>query len=209
MPVWSSCQLSMDIIFDIGNVICAWNPQKIVGDLFSDPAEQAQAMACVFKHEDWLTLDKGLIELEEAIENAQKRCRLDPEKIKSLYLNTPPSLIPTSSVTRAIAKLSRSGFRLFVLSNMQKHAWEYLKQNYGFWSYFKGIVVSFEIQQIKPDPEIFKHIIEKYEIIPAQAIFLDDLKNNILSAQTFGIKTIHVGNIEEAIAELYDQLGII
>ena len=84
----------MDIVFDIGNVICEWNPLKLVGRLFASEMECQQAIEHIIAHEDWQMLDKGLLSLDEAISRADQRCSLGIENIRKLFEETPKSLEP-------------------------------------------------------------------------------------------------------------------
>ena len=197
----------MDIIFDIGNVICEWNPQRLIGEIFSTKDEHKQAMGSIIEHHDWKELDKGTISLDQAIARASKRCSLDPIKIAELYHNTPASLLPITKMTQLIRELGQNENRLFVLSNMQESCWNHLSTEYDFWSYFSGIVVSYQIHLIKPDAMIFEHIISQYDLVPQNTLFLDDMHDNIETAVQFGFKTIHVRDIEQSINELYQLMG--
>ena len=46
----------------------------------------------------------------------------------------------------------------------------------------------------KPQKRIFKYTLEKYNLDPEETVLVDDMKDNILSAQSLGIKTIHYKN---------------
>jgi hypothetical protein len=53
----------MNVILDIGNVICEWSPKKLVAGIFSHEHERQQALDCIIGHNDWLELDKGRIDV--------------------------------------------------------------------------------------------------------------------------------------------------
>ena len=74
----------MDIVFDIGNVIFEWNPQKLVGSIFSRKKESKEAIENIIAHEDWQMLDKGILSLREAISRANGRCNIGVNKIRKL-----------------------------------------------------------------------------------------------------------------------------
>ena len=198
----------MDIIFDIGNVICEWNPHRLVRKIFATKDEHKEALASIIEHHDWLKLDKGIISLDQAITKAGKRCSLDPDKIAALYYNTPASLLPIAKMIHIIRELAGTGNRLFVLSNMPEHSWHYLRTEYDFWSNFSGIVVSYQIHLLKPDAMIFEHLINQYDLVPRKAIFLDDMYSNIEAAAQIGFNTIHVQDTEHSINELYRFLAV-
>ena len=198
----------MDIVFDIGNVILEWNPQKLLDSLFSCKTENKEAMENIIAHEDWQMLDKGTLSLEEAISRANDRCHIGVNKIRKLFEETPKSLIPIQETVDVIMELSEKGYSLYVLSNMHKHSFEYLSGAYDIWKHFSGIVISSHIKSIKPEPEIFEYLIGTYNLIPRNTVFLDDLKCNIATAKKFGLNEIHVKNASQSKEELYQMIGI-
>ena len=198
----------MDIVFDIGNVIFEWNPQKLVGSIFSCKTESKEAIENIIDHEDWQMLDKGTLSLEKAISRANNRCNIGVDKIRKLFEETPKSLIPIQETINVIMELAEKGFSLYVLSNMHDHSFEYLSAAHDIWRKFSGIVISSHIQSIKPEPAIFEHLIDTYNLIPRNTVFLDDLKNNIEAAKKLGLNTIHVKNASQSKEELYQMIGI-
>jgi len=179
-----------NIILDIGNVICRWDADGLMRGVFSDDHEVAKAHAATVGHADWLDLDRGTISLSDAVANAQNRTDLDPQKIAEIYHNTAPSLVPIDATVLAIRRLHQQGVPLYVLSNMHKHCWQYLSERYDFWSCFKGIAVSCEINLIKPDPAIYEHILRHFDLDPNATAFVDDMEENITAANNAGIQGI-------------------
>jgi putative hydrolase of the HAD superfamily len=198
----------MEIVFDIGNVIFEWNPQKLVDSIFLCKTEGKQAIKNIIDHPDWQMLDKGTLSLEEAISRASDRCNLGGNKIRKLFEETPKSLVPIQETINVIVALAEKGYRLYVLSNMHKHTFEYLSAAYDVWRHFSGIVISSHIKSIKPEPEIFEYLIDTHDLMPRNTIFLDDLRQNIEAADRFGLNTIHVINASQSKKELYQRLGI-
>jgi putative hydrolase of the HAD superfamily len=198
----------MDIVFDIGNVILEWNPQRLVGSVFSCKTESKEAIENIIDHEDWQMLDKGTLSLEEAILRANERCNIGVNKIRKLFEETPKSLLPIQETIDVIMELSEKGYSLYVLSNMHKHTYEYLLVAHDMWKLFSGIVISSHIKSIKPESEIFEYLIGTYNLIPKNTVFLDDMGINIEAAEKFGLNTIHVKNASQSKEELYQMIGI-
>ena len=198
----------MDIVFDIGNVILEWNPQKLLNSLFVCKTESKEAMENIIAHDDWQMLDKGTLSLEEAISRANDRCKIGVNKIRKLFEETPKSLKLIQDTVDAIMELSGKGYSLYVLSNMHEHSFEYLSKTYDIWRHFSGIVISSHIKSIKPEPEIFEYLIDTYNLIPRNTVFLDDLKCNIDAAKKIGLNTIHVKNASKIKDEIYQMIGI-
>ena len=182
----------MDIVFDLGNVLFEWNPQKIVKCLFVSETEQQEALQHIIYHPDWHMLDKGVLTLEEAIFRADTRCSLGVDKIEYLFEETPKHLFPIQEMFNVVKDLNGRGYRLYVLSNMHRHGFEYLSTAYNIWQNFSGVVISSHIKYSKPEPEIYGHLINTYDITPGNTVFLDDNQPNIDAAIRFEINAILV-----------------
>ena len=53
------------------------------------------------------------------------------------------------------------------------------------------IVLSQEVGFVKPDPRIYRATLEQLAIAPQDCIFIDDRQNNIETARSLGIQTLH------------------
>ena len=198
----------MDIVFDLGNVLFEWNPQKLVASLFTSEVEQAQALQHIIFHHDWQMLDKGSLTLNDSISRANERCFLGLDKITRVYEETPRHLFPIKEMIDVPKDLNHKGYRLYVLSNMQMHSYEHLAAEYDIWKYFTGIVISSHVNAIKPEPEIYEYLIDMYDLTPGNTIFLDDIKVNIETAKSLGLNTIFVQSPSQCHMDLYQILEI-
>lgn len=181
-----------NLILDIGNVICNWNPDGLVGLTFDDPADQQEALRVTVNTPDWLALDRGDMSLDEAIWRAQARTDLPDADIASVYDNLCASLTALPESMNAMARARDKGVPMYVLSNMQTHAWEYLEKTFECFGWCKGVVVSCEARLIKPDPAIYQHVCDKFSIIPESCLFIDDMKENIDAAIAFGMDGVQL-----------------
>lgn len=197
-----------DIVFDIGNVICEWNAQKLVADLYAGEAERRAAIEHIICHKDWELLDKGILSLEAAIARADSRCSLGVEKIQKLFEETPKSLHPFPEAIDVIRTLNAQGYRLYVLSNMHRHGFEYLSGALDIWRYFSGIVISSHVKSIKPEAAIFEHLINTYGLVPERSVFLDDQRVNVEAARRLGFRAIQVRQAGQIRKALFHKLGL-
>jgi len=181
-----------NLILDIGNVICNWNPDGLVGRTFDDPADQQEALRVTVNTPDWLALDRGEMTLDEAIWRAQARTHLDDKDIASVYDNLCVSLEALPESMAAMARARDQGVPMYILSNMQAHAWEYLQETFECFSWCKDVVVSCEAGLIKPDPAIYQHVCDKFSVTPESCVFIDDMKENIDAAIAFGMEGVQM-----------------
>jgi len=73
---------------------------------------------------------------------------------------------------------------------------------------FECVIESSEEGIRKPNPRIYELACEKLDILPTQAVYLDDLGINLKPARAMGMRTIKVVSEEQAIGELEQILGI-
>jgi epoxide hydrolase-like predicted phosphatase len=100
----------------------------------------------------------------------------------------------------------RPAYKTGLISN----AWNPLRSLMEEWKIadaFDHITISAEIGIAKPDPRIYAHSLEALRVLPQQAIFVDDFKENIAAASQFGLHTVHFIDPQQAIAEVEDLLS--
>jgi len=102
----------------------------------------------------------------------------------------------------------RGEYRTVLLSN----AWDNLRRLLeGLWkidSVFDEIFISAEMGFAKPDPAIYKVVIDSLGQDPAELIFVDDFVENIKAARESGLNAVHFRNRDQALADLADYLDL-
>ena len=170
------------LVLDIGNVLCEWNPEALVASAFDDPALRPAAFEATIGHPDWIELDKGLLETEEAVARAVARSGLEPKRIGAIYGNLPASLVPIEGAHAAAREAHEAGVALYVLSNMQGESWTWLRENHDVFGLCAGVVVSCEVGLAKPDPAIYRRLTDRFGLAPADCAFVDDVAANVEAA---------------------------
>ena len=70
---------------------------------------------------------------------------------------------------------------------------------------FDAMIISAEVREAKPAPAIFQIALEKLEVAPAEAVFVDDFPANVTGARAVGMHAIQFTQPAQALAEL-DQI---
>src|ERR1700720_2968241 len=73
---------------------------------------------------------------------------------------------------------------------------------------FDHVIESAKIGLRKPDPRIYRMVVEALNAAPAACVYLDDLGVNLNPAREMGMTTIKVTNAAQAIAELEAATGL-
>lgn len=104
--------------------------------------------------------------------------------------------IPTHRLV-ALREL-RQRYGIYMLSNTNPIMWntriaeEFRHEGMEMTDYFDGIVTSFDAKSIKPDAKIFENVIEKFQLVPEETLFLDDSQKNLSAAAMLGFNTLLV-----------------
>ncbi len=194
-----------NIVFDLGGVVFAWDPEALVSNVFAEPDIQAQVHTEIIGHADWRELDRGTLPRQEAIRRAVARTGLTVSAVTDLMSQAPLALTVIPDTVDLLYRLRARGHRLFYLSNMHVASIEHLERTYTFWDIFEGGIISCRIHLIKPEPAIYTSLLETYELDVAETVFIDDTELNLAAAAKFGIRTIHFehpGQCEEQLMVL-------
>jgi len=195
-----------NVVFDFGGVLVRWQPEAIIAGFYADEPLRARVRDAVFRHPDWIDLDRGTLSDSVAIERFAARMGRPAAEMHALMQYVKDSLTPLPDSIALLDELAERGVPLYGLSNMSAPMFALLKSRHGHWDRFRGIVVSGEIGMVKPDPEIFHHLAQRYDLIPAETVFIDDHLPNIESARRLGFRTIHFADADQCRVELETHL---
>ncbi|RAP31752.1 hypothetical protein DID78_00315 [Candidatus Marinamargulisbacteria bacterium SCGC AG-343-D04] len=188
-----------NIIFDIGNVLFKYDPHFITESLLPKSPHKEFYVNELFDSPIWQSLDRGDIRPIQAIEKIKSLHSISPEQEKDLQFlisNFSLHLILNEDMKNIFEKNS-TDYNLYILSNFQEESFQLLVQKYPFLKKAKGTVISSKINMKKPELGIFHYLLTQYSIIPQESIFIDDLKENITSAEQLLIKGIHFISAEQ------------
>jgi len=179
-----------NVVFDVGGVLLEWNPPSVIAGLYPDPATQAVIRQTMFEHADWHEFDRGTLSEDAAALHFAKLSGLSPDETRRLIRATRESLTPIAGTIELVENLAGAGVHLYLLSNMPVSTFEYLVGQHRFFGHFKHLVISGAILLVKPEPAIYKHLVEQTGIVPAESVFIDDLLKNVIAARECGFHAI-------------------
>ncbi|MFO7815648.1 MAG: HAD family phosphatase [Halanaerobiales bacterium] len=180
-----------NVVFDLGNVLLDFNPDKIIADHIEDEKLQQKISKNIFESREWLLLDKGEISTSKATEIFIKRQPKNEKLIKKIMKNWKYYLKPIKYNIKVLKKLAKMPLDIYLLSNFHKDAFEEVHKKNDFFEHFEGMIISYQVKAIKPDREIYEKLIESFDISVNNILFIDDSLENIQVAAELGFKTIH------------------
>ncbi len=182
------------IIFDIGNVLLDWNPRYLYSKIFAREEEMEWFLDHVCT-QDWVReLDRGKPIAEAVAEQTRRFPDYAPQirAFDARWQETLNGAIEGS--VRLLEILHEQGAPLYALTNFSAEKFHDTRPRYDFFERFRGVLVSGEERLIKPDPAIFRLMLERFDLKAADCLFIDDNPDNVLAAQRLGITAVRFEN---------------
>ena len=98
-------------------------------------------------------------------------------------------------------------YRTALLSNNWSNLRQLLSTRWGIADAFDELFISAELGLEKPDARIYQLVQEKMKMLPEQAIFIDDSRENISAAQAAGWTALLFSSAEQAATDLQNLLA--
>jgi putative hydrolase of the HAD superfamily len=98
-------------------------------------------------------------------------------------------------------------YKTALLSNAGDSLAVHVRDRLGLGDAFDEIIISALVGSAKPDPAIFRLALERLQVAPPEAIFVDDMLPNVQAAAALGIHAIQFTTREALLAELNALLG--
>ena len=175
-----------NVVFDLGRVVFAQDPNKS-SDEFKQFFSYVQQTSMP---QFWVDYDLGVSSLDDVVRELSAYRGVEEDYARELILlaiSRQETIAPTAAL---ITDLKRAGYRLFVLSNMSREFIDYLRKQ-EVYANFEGDVVSCEVGVVKPMPQIYDMLLEKFSLNAAETIFIDDRRENVEAAEAKGITAFH------------------
>ena len=175
-----------NVVFDLGRVVFAQDPKKSSDEFKQFFSYVQQTPMPQF----WVDYDLGLSTLDDVVRELSAYRGVDEAYTRELIMlaiSRQETIAPTATL---IKDLKRAGYRLFVLSNMSRDFIDFLRQQ-ELYANFEGDVVSCEVGVVKPMPQIYDILLEKFSIDAEETIFIDDRRENVDAAAAKGISVFH------------------
>lgn len=194
------------VIFDLGGVLIDWNPRYLYRKIFSTEEEITWFLENVCTSE-WNERQDGGRSFEEATDELLNRFPDHAPAIRAWYGRWEETIggpiVETVDVLRTLRDQRKH--RLYALTNWSAETFPWAKQNFDFLNWFDGIVVSGEEKTLKPRPEFYRILLDRYRVNPAAAVFIDDNIKNIEGARNVGIDGIHFTGPDRLRQELMER----
>jgi len=177
-----------NIIFDFGGVLIDWNPLHLYNRYFLGDEAKARWFIDNICTMEWnVQMDAG----KPFTDGIRELTALHPEWADAIaaYRARWQEMIggPIPGMTDVVHKLKDAGYHVFGLSNWSWETLSTIIDDYPVIKELEGVVISGLEYVIKPQPEIYRLLLERYRLKADECVFIDDNLANVQGAEAVGI----------------------
>ena len=198
-----------NVIFDMGKVLIDFDHDYFIDQVGVENNKDRQILKRgIFGSLEWALMDRGSLTDEEASEIIKKRVPEHlKEKVELLTCHWDRYIVPIKGAKELVKELKDNGYKIYLLSNAavnQKRYWKDIPGN----EYFDGTAVSCFAHLVKSQPEIYKYLLDKFNLKANECVFIDDAPLNVEGAVFSGLHGIvFYGDYKEVRKKLI-ELGV-
>lgn len=194
-----------NIIFDFGGVLVDWNPRYVFVPWFGDAAKTERFLTEICPY-DWnAQVDTG----RTTAEVTEERVSQFPEWEKEIrmyygrWIEMLHGEIP--GMEDLVREYKARGYRIWGLTNWSRELFPIVRDRYPVFDLMDGIVVSGVEEVIKPHPELYRILLDRYGLEAGECVFIDDNAANVAGAEAVGIRGIRFEG-EKQLREKLEEL---
>ncbi|MDE6917772.1 MAG: HAD family phosphatase [Lachnospiraceae bacterium] len=199
-----------NVVFDIGNVLVNFRWRALMEDLQLPEKTRKIFEKTVFRSHWWGEYDHGIYEESEILENFRADNKEHLDEFNLVWDNRSRLVEPYAYAVDWISQLKEAGLKVYLLSNYPREVFTLHAAcgNFPFLDKVDGKVVSGFVKKIKPNADIYEHLLKEYKLSAGECVFIDDRAENVETARALGMKGIVFADYAQARAELEGMLGV-
>lgn len=185
-------QNAANVVFDVGQVLLRFEPEAFFPLILSAQERERLTIPMVIDTDMWVRLDEGTVTEEEVARYAARLAGDD-----SLYgaalrvIQRFPEYMEELPAAGLVPQLHAMGKKVYVLSNYGFHTFARTEKRFhSLFGQMDGMVISSREKLLKPDPRIYRALLDRYQLRPEECVFIDDRAENILGARKVGMQGI-------------------
>jgi 2-haloacid dehalogenase len=178
------------VVFDLGGVLIDWDPRYLYRKLLADEAAVEEFLATVCTPEWNAEQDRGR-PFAEGVAELVERYPVHAAAITAYHERWTEMLGgDISGTAELLAELRAAGVPLYALTNWSAETFGIARERFEFLSWFDGVLVSGEERMIKPDPAIFRLLLDRFGLDPQATFYVDDGPANVAAASELGFDAV-------------------
>ena len=195
------------VIWDLGGVLLRTedsSPRQNLANRLK--VSRFELERIVFSGESGKRAQQGKISSDQHWENIRMHFGIPDEEMQAFQENFWGGDRVDTLLVEEIRALRRHAYKSGLLSNAFSDLREVLTHEWKLLDAFDEMVISAEVHLVKPDKRIYRLALKRLGVEPAQAVFIDDMLENVDGARRVGMKGIQFQNREQALGELHKLL---
>ena len=196
------------IIFDMGNVLIDFRWRALYKEMGLEGEEFDKMAGATTLNPFWNEFDRGILSDEEMLEGFIERAPEMESTIRRFFDEEFSGLLRKFDYSaKWLRDFRLKGYKVLILSNFSEKALRECADELDYMKEATGLVISCKVGMIKPNEDIYRYLIDTYDVKPEEAVFIDDTKANIDTAIRLGMKGILFTDKAQADREL-EKLGV-
>jgi putative hydrolase of the HAD superfamily len=193
-----------NVIFDVGGVLVDFRWRALMADLGLSKERQDEFEVKVFGSKWWAELDRGALDEEYVVGKLRESISDHLQAFELVWANQENLVESYDYANPWLDSLKEKGFKIYLLSNYPKSIFTLHEEKgkFSFIDKIDGRVVSGFVGMAKPDEDIYRHLVDKYQLKFEECVFIDDRADNIETAINLSMKGIVFKDYEQARKEL-------
>jgi 2-haloacid dehalogenase len=193
------------VVFDLGGVLIDWDPRYLYRKLLDDEAAVEEFLATVCTPEWNAEQDRGR-PFAEGVAELVERHPVHAAAITAFHERWPEMLGgAVDGTVEVLAELRAAGVPVYALTNWSAETFGVARERFEFLEWFDGVLVSGEERMIKPDPAIFRLLLDRYGLDPQATFYVDDSEPNVAAADRLGFDAVRFTSPAQLRRDLADR----
>ena len=195
-----------NVIFDIGRVMIGFDWEQFLCSMF-DPETAKIVSDAMWGTAAWNELDRNVLPTEEVLDLFVANAPDYAAQIREAFykVGACPYMMPYAIPW--VEELKALGFRVYYLSNYFVYLTEKRPDVLEFTKHMDGGVFSWQERLIKPDPEIYRRLMQRYDLRAEACVFIDDSPRNIEAANVLGMHAFLFESYEKQYPQIMQYLA--
>jgi len=187
-----------NVVFDLGRVMYTFFPMEDLQGLGLPESSIARIMDRVYNNPTWRDADRGITTVAAHLAQIRADYPDMAEDMQTVFgdgwIDRLIKIMPDS--LDFFNDVKKRGFGIYVITDFAADTFAHCRARDAFFNEADGIVVSAHEKLLKPDPAIFKCLLDRYKLTAEECVFIDDLEPNITAAKSVGMHGIQFTGAE-------------
>lgn len=197
-----------NLVFDFGKVLVDYDFPMFYRRYIGDEGK-LEKFTLLFENEEMFrTLDREVRPFAETMESLiaehpefEREIRIFDRQFSEIVTGE------MEGMRDLLLQLKKEGFRLYGITNWSSKVYPIMEQ-YPIFRLLEGQVISSEEKLLKPEPEIYLCLCERFGLTPSECLFTDDKAENVEGARRVGMAGIVFENAVQYERELREMLRL-